>query len=1297
MRYALYIALAATMASVPALADWPQGGIPAGAAPGNDIGTTVVPDGYGGAIYVWLEVGPPSSIKARRINRKGNDVWMMGTVTVTPAGADPAIPSAVADGHGGVLVAWQDKSVSPYQVKIQWVGADGNYLWDMNGVSMWGYPVSLEQSAPVLARSPNRIFVVYQQKNPVPPNTIDLYVQCFDTTGARIWGDYGAVVCTTVVGDNKNPAAIARGDTSIIVAWEDYRSGAGDIYASTVVNMNSYMVNGAAVCTQAGNQMEPSVVRDDSGGAVIAWQDYRNGNSDIYAQRYTWNGMMAWLPAGGVPVCTLAGDQHELAVTKAAQGKSLLVWSDLRYGTGQDDIYGMMLNNDGSQHWPEAGGRMICDALNEQRAPDVLAHASGNQFLITWQDRRSGDWDVYALKMDDLAGQVGWQGWVRQQAGNNSQNPKVCWGSPDYIFCAWIDDRNAMGWDVYGQRGRWDCEYFGSVCAPELAGPANMGTVGSEQVTFSWHPSPYPPGAQSYQLHVEDVSNPAVFFNAGPTDTSVQLTIPAGHSYLWQVRGIFNLPSDTSDWCDPWSFTVDTSVPPTPALYGPPDNWFANNDWIDFSWEDVGAAYYNIQVSNDQAFSAITVDDTTGAMASYGNNFTEGAHWWRVRAGSGAYSWSGWSASRRFVIDMTLPTVDSIRPVHNGNNIALDLPVRVYYSEPMRADTSLHFSCSPDPGGWSVSPQGNVLVFNHNPFSYQTHYTFSATASDSGWNPVSTGGIEFTTVNLVDTVPPRLMVLANNVDMVLGQQFTFECYAKDEHKLNRVHLTYGPAGSGTTSGDVDLYLVPGTDSLWRYTIPANHVSTRGVQYQVWAQDSILAGGLNNVTYFPPNPTDFYVHAVSFPGGAYSTTFAQDQWLMLSVPGDYSSISLFDMLEDDLGGYDKTRWRLFDYQNTTLVEQSTGGSGVIRTGQALWLRQRVGASISLDFQDVHKSYGDRLRSNPAQVPLVPGWSDVGNPLAFDVRWDTTLAISDTASVAGPYHFNGSSWLLPNQVASTTVAPYAGYTFRNNRASNAMLRIPMVSAWKGKDDGKTVWPEGWQVRVTARSGEKHDSAWLGIGAGTSAGLDRWDFPEPPNGLVPVAGYFQVDSERCATDLRPELGQGQTWEYGLTSGGPVTLDFGLSPGIPSDVGIWLLDPVRQSSFPITDGFAYQYTPEPGETVRRFRLVAGGEDYIRAALAGAFGTPTTTLMERSRPNPFNQIATINYQISSGGPVRIAVYNVTGQLVRTLVDRVQMAGRYSVRWDGRDERGRAAANGVYLVRMTAGGASSCQRLTLVR
>ena len=64
---------------------------------------------------------------------------------------------------------------------------------------------------------------------------------------------------------------------------------------------------------------------------------------------------------------------------------------------------------------------------------------------------------------------------------------------------------------------------------------------------------------------------------------------------------------------------------------------------------------------------------------------------------------------------------------------------------------------------------------------------------------------------------------------------------------------------------------------------------------------------------------------------------------------------------------------------------------------------------------------------------------------------------------------------------------------------------------------------------------------------------------------------------------------------------------------------------------------------------------------------------------------------------MRLGIYTLTGQRVRLLVDGSLDAGWHEARWDGRDEAGRALGSGVYLCRLTVGGAVLCGKLTLVR
>jgi len=76
---------------------------------------------------------------------------------------------------------------------------------------------------------------------------------------------------------------------------------------------------------------------------------------------------------------------------------------------------------------------------------------------------------------------------------------------------------------------------------------------------------------------------------------------------------------------------------------------------------------------------------------------------------------------------------------------------------------------------------------------------------------------------------------------------------------------------------------------------------------------------------------------------------------------------------------------------------------------------------------------------------------------------------------------------------------------------------------------------------------------------------------------------------------------------------------------------------------------------------------------------------LDQNYPNPFNPSTTIHYTLPGACHVQLNVYNAMGQLVKTLVDKDQPAGKYEARWDGENLNGEPAASGVYFYRMEAG------------
>lgn len=93
----------------------------------------------------------------------------------------------------------------------------------------------------------------------------------------------------------------------------------------------------------------------------------------------------------------------------------------------------------------------------------------------------------------------------------------------------------------------------------------------------------------------------------------------------------------------------------------------------------------------------------------------------------------------------------------------------------------------------------------------------------------------------------------------------------------------------------------------------------------------------------------------------------------------------------------------------------------------------------------------------------------------------------------------------------------------------------------------------------------------------------------------------------------------------------------------------------------------------------------------------PTVTKLMNAFPNPFNPSTTLRYSLKEAGKVRIEIYNMKGQMVRSYNNEHATPGYYQVSWDGKDAMGRQVASGVYMYRMSSGRYHATKRMVLAK
>ncbi len=108
------------------------------------------------------------------------------------------------------------------------------------------------------------------------------------------------------------------------------------------------------------------------------------------------------------------------------------------------------------------------------------------------------------------------------------------------------------------------------------------------------------------------------------------------------------------------------------------------------------------------------------------------------------------------------------------------------------------------------------------------------------------------------------------------------------------------------------------------------------------------------------------------------------------------------------------------------------------------------------------------------------------------------------------------------------------------------------------------------------------------------------------------------------------------------------------------------------------------------------GATELQQTSIDDEIETPNEFALGQNYPNPFNATTKINFN-SQGGATNLSIYDITGSLVKTLVDGSVEAGSHSIIWDGRDASGADVSSGVYFYRLSDSHGKNVRRMTLLK
>jgi hypothetical protein len=282
----------------------------------------------------------------------------------------------------------------------------------------------------------------------------------------------------------------------------------------------------------------------------------------------------------------------------------------------------------------------------------------------------------------------------------------------------------------------------------------------------------------------------------------------------------------------------------------------------------------------------------------------------------------------------------------------------------------------------------------------------------------------------------------------------------------------------------------------------------------------------------------------------------------------------------------------------------------------------------------------------------------------------------------------------------MAPFTGYIYENDTLKS--LKIRSATSSQAHKSALAANPGSWNVWIDLYAGGTVERVTtLGVSPGATPGRNGFDFHRPrawngiPSTVFDRPAWDSVNSG-FATDIRPVFSIVDTWEFNVRTSlrSPVRFGFRGIESVPAQFGVYLGDVEGGRIADLRAAAVYSFTPARDNS--RFRIVIGTKEGVQGQLEDL--APKAFVLGDNYPNPFNPSTTIPVSIPKLSQVRLTVYNVLGQEVRTLYTGPLDAGKYLYTWDGTSEGGRPVSTGVYIVRMTTGaGISLVHKLLLLK
>ncbi len=441
---------------------------------------------------------------------------------------------------------------------------------------------------------------------------------------------------------------------------------------------------------------------------------------------------------------------------------------------------------------------------------------------------------------------------------------------------------------------------------------------------------------------------------------------------------------------------------------------------------------------------------------------------------------------------------------------------------------------------------------------------------------------------------------------------------------------------------------------------------------------------------------------TFENRANARDFSAKDWQIIGVPGA-SAIVVSDLMIGENG----TDWEAYwdngtpgdspeDYlvkHNDTPSEFAFGG------GRAFWIIRRGNFEINQEADALTLS-----DSGFVKIALQANWNLITNPYPTRVKWSDVRNVNNFQADVPihRYESNGSytsSMNMPNYY----MEPYIGYYFNNDPTFINLdsLKIPYPHNFLGVPAQAENSEKAWHLDISlTQSNIPYGRILLGTSELASDQHDQFDFRKP-RGIAQVPQIFfdrstwNINSGHYISDIQPEGKNLYTWRFKVSSakGKNSTLTISNINSITSNLGVVLVHQDNSHWVDLRTSSTYNF--QPSLDISNFSILVGNEAILDEQIANLL--PSKFALGINYPNPFNPSTILPIDIPETTHLDLMVYDISGQLVKTVYSSIIEAGRYKFQWNGLNDGGQTVASGIYIVRMHSRSYSASRKIILLK